>query len=77
MEWQPIETLPDGEGLILLTDGNKVIPADATYYEREDREEWFGGISDLTSWNPSGNDDVDPSWPSHWMPLPAPPQNEV
>lgn len=73
MSWQPIEAMPDSAGYVLLSDGKKVIPADATYYEREGDEVGWGLAYDLTAWNHDGHDTVPKGWATHWMPLPEPP----
>ena len=68
MEWQPIETAPIGE-LVIVADGAIIAPA-----IKKDGRWWFweGGIDE--------NDSADMNWwldghePTHWMPLPTAPE---
>lgn len=65
MDWQPIETAPEGEGLVLVAcrfaDGS---------FEMHVASRWGGG------WGSAGYRSywplIDPA-PTHWMPLPEPP----
>jgi hypothetical protein len=68
MNWQPIETAPKGE-LVIVADGAMIAVAVlhlGTWHF------WEGGIDDeenanMNSWLPNYG-------PTHWMPLPAPPE---
>jgi hypothetical protein len=68
--WQPIETAPtDGTAVLLWPYGYSDIwqgHADCEvvlgYFDNEGREEWF---------NPEAREWFEPT---HWMPLPAPPE---
>ena len=85
-EWQPIETAPKGDG-VLISIGNSVIRAmfipeftlednsnylgDSSYKEENDTYYWPEGWYEC-------NDHEDTHWlvdeqPTHWMPLPKPP----
>ena len=64
--WRPIETAPqDGESILAICNSAYSPKANVTWwsgawtlYSRPD-DKWHGGVS---KW-----------WPTHWMPLPAPP----
>ncbi len=78
MGWQPIETAPKGEG-ILLADGHSIIGignwvdgewwfwdgnADVTFF----RDDWSEILcAELNGW-------IKNCGPTHWMPLPDPPK---
>lgn len=65
-EWQPIETAPTDGTVFLGLHGYKV--REAYRVQRDDCEMWcFGGYS--------GDVEIAP-WtkPTHWMPLPLPPE---
>ena len=62
MEWQPIDVCPD-EGSFLLTDGKRV------YTGFRDT-----GMSSYRFFKMDAVADVD-YWPTHWMPLPPPPNH--
>lgn len=59
IEWQPIETAPRTEAVILAWDGFNVFQC---YWYGQHR---FGETAELHRGRP---------WISHWMPLPAPPE---
>ena len=68
MEWQPIETAPkDGSAILGAWQClNKTWDMDAMFWFEEDGEgAWFDYFGDY-----------DHS-PTHWMPLPEPPKEEV
>ncbi len=72
MRWQPIDTAPK--------DGSSIILGYARSHSEEGR--WVSD-PDRNHWGETGwfatDDDVlcvHPSHPSHWMPLPAPPEVE-
>lgn len=71
LEWQQIETAPrDGTRIILGSAGNE--PVMGSWREYADGGGWSHG--DEESDVPYGPMD-DPRWtPTHWMPLPEPPQ---
>jgi hypothetical protein len=62
MEWQPIETAPEGISDLLLWNGQRV---------------FLGWLSD-DGWHDSTNvehqDWPESPQPTHWMPLPEPPK---
>lgn len=63
-EWQPIETAPREE-TVLVAGGDAPYPVTACW----------SGLSD-ECWMVDGQEDVrtEIGWPTHWMPLPAPPK---
>lgn len=68
MGWQSIETAPKDTD-VLISDG--VVVGEARYW-------WQEGQYDMWLWvniDPSDNW-ADPVYPTHWMPLPAPPAGE-
>lgn len=68
MEWQPIETAPkDGFSVLISFDG---IVGEAHYYDQDNEHEgWYWAQEHWTDAHVSG-----PVYPTHWMPLPAPPE---
>lgn len=79
MEWMSIETAPkDGTQIRVAYDGDLVNYEDGVYWQEEGRCCMLGRRAGSfppgwTSWQ-AGNLPVDE--PSHWMPLPAPPDAE-
>lgn len=65
-EWQPIETAPqDGTEMLGYRAGKY---ANAYRVQRDDCEMWyFGGLSASIRIRPDAK-------PTHWMPLPSPPE---
>jgi hypothetical protein len=67
MEWQPIETAPRDGARILLVRGDYIW-----------LDDWWKGDgansnwSSLVAWKQATGKTPDP--PTHWMPLPAPPE---
>lgn len=61
-EWQPIETAPKHGTLILL------------YEPRPDTHAYEIGFYDCGCW--FGSDHMYTVYPTHWMPLPDPPEQE-
>jgi len=59
--WQPIETAPK--------DGRSVLVADAKYKTI--------GINFWCNYENDWDRESDLVWPTHWMPLPEPPQDEL
>lgn len=68
MEWQPIETAPK--------DGTRVLVAEEDDNESIGVAYWFCGSEDQDAgWYSSACvDDVTMFYPTHWIPLPQPPQ---
>jgi hypothetical protein len=73
MDWQPIETVPEGEHVLLYwaygERGNGGMEAATVYWEdgRSKLGYWtHGGPNSGIDW---GSDEL----PTHWMPLPEPP----
>lgn len=62
MTWQPIEAAPVDGTEILLWEGEFETYAVGYFCEAEGRWQVFPGIGTIT--------------PSHWMPLPEPPEEE-
>ena len=73
MEWKPIETAPD-ETVVIVMEGNIIAPA---IKKCREWHFWEGGIEYDTDGKLSG----ELNWwlsgygPTHWMPLPAAPEN--
>jgi hypothetical protein len=61
MEWQPIETAPKDGSFVLVTS-----------------EKWFGDCDvagwHFGMWRISADPESCPIYPTHWMPLPPPPE---
>lgn len=78
MAWQPIETAPKDQGII-LTDGGGVVGLGAWFDGNWCF--WEGGSGDVF-WPEDGLRDlctemnywIKPYGPAHWMPLPEPPK---
>ena len=61
MKWQPIETAPmDGEVILIYLDGNWI--ASSRWVKTPNGKCWDFGLSKAE--------------PTHWMPLPEPPEEE-
>ncbi len=56
-EWQPIATAPDDTEVLVWDEGAIDIAI------HQDGEQWFGAVGGIA---------IEPP-PTHWMPLPAPP----
>lgn len=64
MEWQPIETAPK--------DGRRILLADM--FENVEIGFWN---RDLGQWMDDAQQGwIEPTWPTHWMAIPQPPQIE-
>ena len=70
-EWQPIETAPrDGTPVLGYRDIDGIMGM-VKWIQSATYGEWAG------SWDlvlPSTHSEIDMWWPTHWMPLPEPPQ---
>lgn len=70
VDWRPIETAPMDETIVLIS---------GFMFDRKDSERWIstaGFCADEGRWfsTPDDRDDQGPFYcPTHWMPLPAPP----
>lgn len=62
-KWQPIETAPDREYILILVDG-QITGVGSTYLG-----DWWASM-------PNGEVCELNEPPTHWMPLPAPPETE-
>jgi hypothetical protein len=71
--WQPIETAPRDSSIFIVTDGSFSSPAS---YVAGRWRFWDETCVDETSGNVTGilNFWIAPHGPTHWMPLPAPPE---
>jgi len=71
MEWQPIETAPKNTHVIIGCSGSASQEARWLHARvvGDGNEGWYSSDSDVTGYN---------SWrvnpPTHWMPLPPPPE---
>jgi hypothetical protein len=73
MNWQPIETAPKMDGVLVLLHPSRCWSEDAEPYDAE-----VGYWDDYTqSWQGAGSRAEDYTGPTHWMPLPEPPSQEV
>ena len=71
MEWQPIETMPNDEA-VLIAGGDVLYPIVASKITTDE-----GSVSfDLDAQGGIVCPEV-AYWPTHWMPLPEPPTKEV
>ena len=69
-EWKPIETAPKGEWVLLFEPDAEFGTVDMTHWIAKWRySDWDEGWFDQ-------DDALVVSNPTHWMPLPAPPQAE-
>lgn len=68
-EWQPIKTAPKDGTIILLTGGQETL---AGYWEQEHAPAALIGRGWQVYWHPTAK--VPDRRPTHWMPLPAPPE---
>lgn len=73
MTWQPIKTAPKDETVILLFGGGIVAPG---FFHIGEWRFWDGGTTDDYEGDSAGffNGWISGHGPSHWMPLPAPPE---
>jgi hypothetical protein len=79
MSWQPIESAPkDGRYLIV----GKFDKRAGLLWVKHSRWLTWQDIAEIYGWGDeasfeeawgNGNDEEEPCYPSHWMPLPAPP----
>lgn len=70
MKWQPIETAPKGGDVLMLYCGGAIIIG---YYETA--LEWGKGSDPVNSWVDYDFEPGDKRLnPTHWMPLPEPPE---
>ena len=68
--WRPIETVPrDGTRVLLATGGWAAIGRWLADYQCRADGPMGGWMDDLDNGGPEDDD-----WPSHWMPLPEPPE---
>lgn len=76
MTWQPIETAPK-DGLAFVGTNWKYAyrTSAGRIYVKWPHEE--GGPTFQDVWNAEDSGSIWPWKPTHWMPLPAPPTNEV
>lgn len=65
--WLPIETAPTCQ-TVLVAGGDAIYPVTAS---------WDGGFGEGEGWYVDGQEDIycEIGWPTHWMPLPAPPES--
>lgn len=76
--WQPIETAPkDGSYIVAGKFTDQALgwvrhSRWITEVEICDLEGWGEASDFIAAWT-SGNDDGEPCYPTHWMPLPTPP----
>ena len=63
MNWQPIETCPYGEDVLIYVRGQGVRIAMDCTEEGADKKQFL-------DWSA-----FDPGMPTHWMPLPEPPES--
>lgn len=68
MEWQPIETAPR-DTMILAGNSREGYTTLANF--DHDREEWWEANTHWTDAHSA------PLYPTHWMPLPPPPEGET
>ncbi len=68
MEWQPIETAPE-RGEVLITGLNGNVPGQGRWVAMAKRGShgWYNGGDDTYTFHP----------PTHWMPVPEPPKDEM
>lgn len=68
-EWRPISTAPKQQ-TVLVAGGDALYPVTAS---------WDGGHGEDDCWWVDGQDDAhcEIGWPTHWMPLPEPPEFTV
>lgn len=87
MEWQPIETAPKGGGAEMVTDPNWVEPPDILLFCEAGRQvvaswDWYyaeggRGFTDGVAWVALGElVHMNYGMPTHWMPLPPPPETD-
>jgi hypothetical protein len=78
MDWQPIETAPmDGTNMLLAY---RTLGVVLGHFDRDGTGDWWVAISrpDRPSiWSQWYLDSPDGEDPTHWMPLPEPPQTEL
>ena len=74
MTWQPIETAPWNAEVLLTGESGYCKPHDRFYINGYRVKDWHRG-----EWNDAtGTRLSDAGWtPSHWMPLPEPPKEDV
>lgn len=91
MKWQPIETAPKGGGAEYITDPNWVDPPNLlllfpdghqvvchwSWYYAENGAGYQDGISAWTEQVSGEQVALHYGEPTHWMPLPEPPEMEV
>lgn len=72
-EWQPIETAPK--------DGTRVLVFSPDAREPQIFVAWLGSFilpgtkgEEDEGWIDAWSDDLVDAWPTHWQPLPAPPE---
>lgn len=79
-EWQPIETAPmDGTSVFVYVRGDSLYPTAAAYKSRQYFEKEYGDAEYMEEgwyWDFGYPTDFHEEVinPSHWMPLPAPPE---
>lgn len=78
MEWQPIETAPrdgryiiasrfrNGDELCWVQHSRWITVAEIIEMQGGDEDDWDAGWTE-------GNEEEEPIYPTHWMPLPPPP----
>ena len=70
--WQPIETAPrDGTSILVCCSSFDPIWGIASWYS--DNREYPAGLPEGWMMWHQGTEEQRHTWPTHWMPLPAPP----
>jgi hypothetical protein len=80
-DWQPISTAPRNGRRILLWDAHKNVVVSGCWHHEPERDNPTSGLEPAWSWWVADEDVV--MWdggpddhPTHWMPLPAPPEGK-
>jgi hypothetical protein len=78
MEWEPIETAPRDGTEIIVTDGRDVFTARYRISNCANDAPFFAVSADGEFFNRGTDWQFEPDyrWPTHWMPLPAPPTDK-
>lgn len=70
MDWQPIETAPKDGTHILVYPALMGVPLVASWKSKSDDFDYIG------FWRNPMTEKAVPYMPTHWMPIPKPPQEE-